>query len=342
MSYEIVKAGAYTTFQDMGRRGLGKYGIARSGAMDSIAASIAGILVDAPQGSVVLESTGIHPVVRFSHADVVAVTGCDLVVKRNDEVVPSFTAFAVYPGDVVEIQQGRRGWRAYIATACGFNAPMSYSSHSVDTNLKISGSKLKDGDHIQIRDAIEGTRRKGRYLPQRLHDQLYPLSHDVLALVGPEFSMMDLGSHKALFGSEYTIGGDSNRMGYRLTGPMLKGCEILSDALIPGTIQLPPSGQPMLLTADSGTTGGYARIAVIATAEMHRVAQMRPGEHLTFRQTDVEGARTRLWELNDILGEIVELSEQFYFMDEISEFNIKISGADREFRCTVMELHNEE
>lgn len=341
MSYEIIKAGAYTTFQDMGRRGLGKFGIARSGAMDLIAASVAGILVDMPQNSPVLESTGMHPTIRFTHADVVAVTGCDLVVRHNGKVVPGFTAFSVEPGDVLEIAQGRRGWRAYIATACGFEAPFSYGSHSVDANLKMTGWKRKDGDSIRVRQPIPDAKRKGRCLPQHLHDALYPKSHDVLVLEGPEFSVMDPNSQNAFFGSEYVIGGDSNRMGYRLTGPMLKGGEILSDALIPGTIQLPPGGQPIVMTADSGTTGGYARIAVIATAEMHRLAQMRPGEYLTFRKTDVEGARAKLWELNDILEQVVERSASYYFTDEVASYDLRINGAEQEIKCTVVELHND-
>lgn len=344
MSYEIIKAGAYTTFQDMGRRGLGKFGIARSGAMDSIAASIACILVDAPNGSAVLESTGVYPTIRFTHPDVVAVAGCDVGVKRNGIPVPSFTAFSVEPGDVVEIEQGRRGWRAYIATACGFDAKMSYGSRSVDANLRITGTKLKDGEVVDALRTLsaDGARRKGRVLPERLHDRLYPESQDVLALPGPEFSSLRADDQRSFFGSEYRISGDSNRMGYRLSGPMLQGGEILSDALIPGTVQLPPGGQPIVMTADSGTTGGYARIAVIATAEMHRLAQMRPGDHLTFRETDVEGARAKLWDLNDVLGEIVEQSNLFYFMDEIAQYDVKIGGVDDVLHCTVMELYDEE
>lgn len=152
---------------------------------------------------------------------------------------------------------------------------------------------------------------------------------------------MDENSKNAFLGSEYTIGGDSNRMGYRLTGPILKGAEILSDALIPGTVQLPPNGQPIVMMADSGTTGGYARIAVIATAEMHRLAQMRPGEYLTFRKTDVEGARAKLWDLNDILEEVVERTGLFFMLDEVAEYSLRMNG-EEQIRCTIMELYNDE
>jgi antagonist of KipI len=289
----VVAPGLFTTVQDLGRPNAISAGVPPGGAMDRFAHRAANLLVGNPESDATLECTLTGPHLKAERACVVAITGADLDPRVNGASVPTWTGIFIGHGDQLTFGGRRAGGRAYIAVAGGIQADRWLGSAS--TNLMAArggagGRSLKAGDVIAVaREAALTV--SGRNLPERLLPRYF--DHALLAIAGPHVRRLGPDGRRLLFGAGFKVGREADRMGYRLEGPTLatSGDELLSFGLAAGALQVPYSGQPILLMADHQTAGGYPVVATVVSASMPVAGQLVPGDELRFAEVTLEVAR---------------------------------------------------
>ena len=293
----VEKPGLLTTVQDLGRPNAMSSGVPPGGAMDRFAHRAANLLAGNDEGAATLECTLSGPVLVALRPCLVAITGADFDPRVNGEPAPMWTGIFMSQGDELGFAGRRWGARVYIAVAGGIAGDRWLGSMS--TNL-LAGRGGMHGRVLAARDVIAASAIPWR--PSISGPQLGPgdrpdyVDHTLPAIAGPHVGRLDAAGRKAFFGGSFQVSRDADRMGYRLEGPMLDapGDELLSFGLAAGAVQLPRSGQPILLMADHPTAGGYPVVATVASAAMPVAAQLLPGDELTFAEVTVEAAlRTR-------------------------------------------------
>jgi antagonist of KipI len=291
---QVEEPGLLTTVQDLGRPNAISAGVQAGGAMDRFAHSAANLLVGNDPGLATLECTLLGPTLVAERPCLIAITGADLDARVNGAPAPAWTSLFLAPGDRLSFAGRRDGARVYIAVAGGFEADRWLGSLS--TNLMAArggmhGRSLRAGDAL----AVAGESRKPAVAGRRVPEQLRPVygGHTLHAIAGPHLKRLDLDSRGLLFNAPYTVSGDSDRMGYRLEGPRLAaaGEELLSFGLVAGAVQVPPSGQPILLMADHQTAGGYPVVATVVSSSLPIAAQLLPGDELRLEAITVERAQ---------------------------------------------------
>ncbi|WP_016835772.1 biotin-dependent carboxyltransferase family protein [Herbaspirillum lusitanum] len=287
MSIVVIKPGALTTFQDLGRFGSQHIGVPVSGVMDERAHRLASMLVGNSPESASLEVTLMGPTMQFLEPAIIAVCGADLGVSLNGNPFPLETAVQLSTGS--ELSFGRRvtGLRAYIAVAGGFVLPLVMGSTSTYVRGGFGGAhgkSLQKGDRIEVRGL------SGHYVPSTpVH--LFPAEIErykgapIRIVPGREWNSFEPEARQLIVGQPFRISPKSDRMGCRLEGAELKLIQpmnLQSEVVTFGTIQVPPDGLPIVLMADRQSTGGYPRIANVASVDLPRLAQMMAGETVTF------------------------------------------------------------
>ena len=297
---EVLEAGLLTTIQDEGRRGRRHLGVPWCGTLDAGAAGRANAAVGNLAEAAVLEGTASGPTLRFLATTRFAVAGADLgaVLERADLgswSVPMGRAVVARAGNVLSMRDRRAGLRAYVACAGGIDVPAVLGSRATDLVAGfggLAGRALRAGDLLSL----------GRPTPGRpeLGDgpaaETSPAPVTVRVVAGPQDDMFTEDARARLEDETYEVGPVSDRAGCRLLGPRLahRGPgEILTDGMVPGCIQVPPDGQPIVMMQDGPTTGGYPKIATVVTADLARLAQLGPGDRLRFRLVAVEEAQGR-------------------------------------------------
>ena len=313
--FKVVSPGLFTTVQDKGRYGYLRYGVPINGAMDSFAAQSANLLVGNHEDAAVLECTVAGPTfVVLDQADV-AVTGADMEVTVNGRTMANWSSFRVKTGDVLAIGQARSGCRGYLAVTGGIEVPRVFGSRSCYVGAGIGGFQ---GRPLQKEDRL--ARGIGPLLPapRRLPEELVPQYSDRIvlrAIPGPQDDFFDEGL-ATFFAAEFEVSHEANRTGYRLTGPTIpmkpgKPPGIISEASVPGGVQIPPNGQPIILLAEQ-TVGGYAKIATIISSDLHLIGQAIPGSTIRFRRIDLPGAcelRRKRQRLVEAIKALLELTD---------------------------------
>jgi antagonist of KipI len=289
----VGKPGLFTTVQDLGRPSAMPAGVPAGGAMDRFAHRAANLLVGNDEGAATLECTLNGPTLIALRPCLVAITGGDFDPHVNGDMAPMWTGLMLREGD--ELSFGRRRWgaRAYVAIAGGVAGDRwlgSLSTYLLAERGGMHGRLLAAGDIIAASDAPASPAIAGRHLRSD-HRPAYS-ERTLPAIAGPHVRRLDSEGRNALFGSRFTVSRDADRMGYRLEGPMLEasGDELLSFGLVAGAVQLPRSGQPILLMADHGTAGGYPVVAAVASAGMPVAAQLLPGDEVGFSEISIEAA----------------------------------------------------
>jgi antagonist of KipI len=297
MSIRVLRPGLLTTLQDQGRHGLQHVGLCPGGAMDPVALALANALVGNDADEAALEITVIGPELAFEVDTLVAVCGAEF--KGG---FPHNRPVLARAGTRFNVGRAVRGARAYLAIAGGFAVEPVLGSRSTYLPGHFGGHEgraLKHGDVLALRDAASADRfatlkktRDGTVKwsapPLTLPDREPVLVH---VIEGQHFASFDANSQRAFFDTVWRIAPDSNRMGFRLSGPPLgrpQADEILSGPTCLGSVQVPPSGVPIALMADHQTTGGYPRIAEIASADVARLAQLAPGGKVHFARCSLE------------------------------------------------------
>lgn len=281
----VLRAGAYTTVQDRGRRGHQRDGVPVGGAMDVTACRLANALVANSADAAVLEATLRGPTLAFDEDAWVAVTGADMDARIDDRRIATWWAAPVQAGQVLSLDISRAGCRSYIAVRGGIDVPHVLGSRSTYARAGfggVDGRPLQRGDALRIVPSNVPGARLSRGIDIRHLD----LQRDVVRIVeGPHLERLDRQSCKAFLDEPFTMEPDSDRMGLRLKGPRLSfraPQEPLSAGVTMGTLQLPPSGNPIVLMADRQTIGGYPRLGDAAAVDLPVLAQLRPGEAIRF------------------------------------------------------------
>ena len=294
---KVISPGALTTVQDAGRFGFLQSGISVSGVMDSYSHRAANLLVDNPQEEAVLEVTLMGPVLEFQCSTRIAVTGAMMQPKLNDQPVPMWRTIPVKEGDRLSFAGIQGGCRAYIAFAGGLDVPVIMGSKS--TNLKaqvggFEGRMLKRDDMVPLK-APSGEARLWAAGEEWIPN--FPAQITLRAVLGPQEDLFTEAGIASFFSAEYVVTPANDRMGYRLEGEEIThkaGADIVSDGIVMGAVQVPSSGQPIILMADRQTTGGYTKIAPVATADLPLLAQAQAGTKIHFQRVSVEEAQQLL------------------------------------------------
>lgn len=295
MGIRVLKAGMLTTVQDLGRNGYQSQGFSVAGVMDVRSFKIANLLLDNPENEAVLEFTLIGPTLQFTSDTIIAITGGDFQPTINGEPAPMYTALYMKRGDILKFGSARTGSRGYIAFSSYLDIPVVMGSRCTNLKSKIGGykgRKLKDEDYI-------GFRIKRRYLPFFLSRKLDLDEFDeeevtLRVVLGPQDNMFTKQGIHTLLSETYTVTSDFDRMGCRLEGPFIaskNGSDIISDGIAFGSIQVPAHGKPIILLADRQTTGGYAKIATVATVDIPKLVQRKTDHKIRFKAITVEEAQ---------------------------------------------------
>lgn len=285
---EVIYPGALATVQDGGRPGAARYGVPRGGAMDRFALQAANRLLDNPPDAAAIEVTAGGAAFDVLCVTTLAITGADMGATLNGEPVAPWSAILVRPGDVLALPSRQGGWgaRAYLATSGGIAVPQVLGSRST---LLAGGFGGAAGRALRTGDVLAAGSRGGD--PLLVAGRRWPVharppysAEPLLRVVpGPHDEHFQPGALAALAHTALRVSDSSNRMGYRLEGKLIAHREpasIASLGVIPGVIQVPPDGMPILLMADAQTTGGYPIIGAVLEADLPLAAQLLPGDRL--------------------------------------------------------------
>lgn len=295
MILEILEGGYGVTIQDAGRRGHADLGIPEGGAMDRFALQAANLLAGNTPGAAGLEIPSAGLVLCPDSDCLLACAGPGWSLKVNGRQMPGWMAVLAQAHDRVEVIPGSGRW-GYLAVGGGLDVPSILDSRS--TNLRggfggLEGRPLRAGDRISCLDTrVSSQDQAGTTFPL---DKLPPYGPPLVTRVipGPEADILP-GTMDEFFGQTWRVGSRSDRMGYALEGVALNSAyigELITAPVIPGVIQVPPGGTPLVLMRDAQTTGGYARLAVVIGADLGLFAQLRPGDETSFREVRLEDAR---------------------------------------------------
>lgn len=308
--FKVLEPGAYTTIQDRGRLGYQQFGVPITGPVDEFAFRLANLLVGNSEDAAALELTVLGPSLRVLGDADVAVTGAQMPVHRNDELVPVWISFRVKPGDTIRVRMARNGCRSYLAVSGGIDVPVVMGSRSTYVGAKLGGI---EGRPIMKGDVINRGESDLLHAPRRTPVDLvpdYPNRILVRAMAGPQDYHFDEG-HETFFNEEFVVTSKADRMGYRLEGPVIKPKEgapfsIISEPSVPGGVQIPPDGQPIIVLVEQ-TSGGYSKIATVVSSDIRRVAQAKPGDRIRFELVDLETAHSLFRRQEDLLQRTKEL-----------------------------------
>ena len=306
----ILSPGPLSTVQDMGRTGHAAQGYPECGACDKYALALGNLLCGNPPTAAAIEMTLTGATVQFEQSTVVALTGAACVPTLDGQRISLNAPVRIAAGATLEIGMFTAGLRAYLCVQGGVDVPPVLGSRSTDLKCRIGGVEgraLHKGDHLPVgkpapgysldRAALASRLLAGKpwlLRPRTAHaylgEQVIPL---LRAVPGPQDDAFTSGGLRAFFSGLYAVTPDSNRMGVKLSGPVVatkNGSDILSDGIVEGSVQISANGQPILMLADHQTTGGYAKIATVIAPDLSAAAQLRPGETAVFRPVTAQQA----------------------------------------------------
>lgn len=291
----VIKPGPLTLLQDAGRFGYARLGLTTGEPMDGQAFIDANGLVGNDDTATSLEITLGGVVLESMLATQIGMTGADASITVNGNSHDRSRAINVQPGDRIHIGVAPHNCRLYLACAGGFQIPLVFGSAAtiVRENLGgIAGRALQAGDFLPCQPQHTPTQLNAKKNNATSNDMSAPL-RVVPSFQHDQFSTAD---RKRFFHSTYQITPQSDRMGYRLAGPALsyRNPTMLSEGIAPGSIQIPPDGQPIVLLSDRQTIGGYPKIGTLIQQDRWRLGQMRPNDQLRFQPIIPQAAYTLL------------------------------------------------
>ena len=285
----VTNVGPATSVQDAGRFGAQRYGLTPSGAMDRLALATANALAGNPQFVAAIELGPFGATFTAEGGPIrIAVAGASRGIKVDDRVLPLNQSTTLAAGERMVLGAAREGVFSYLAIEGGIQGEAAFGSLSVNARAGLGSPvprPLQSGDHLDVRAA---TGRSEHAIPP-----LPPSPDPIRVVLGPQDDEFG-DAVKTFLDGTWTISATSDRMGYRLEGPVIHhqhGHNIVSDGTVNGSIQVPGNGQPIVLMRDRGTTGGYPKIATLIGADFGRFAQMPPGRPFRFQAVSVNDAR---------------------------------------------------
>jgi antagonist of KipI len=292
--------------QDLGRTGLREFGVSTSGALDSFALRVANLLVSNDQAAAGLEITLGGLQLRFADERIVAWCGGEFDVRVGSTVLPAGHTASLRAGEELKFGRPQIGCRSWLAISGGIKVSLVLGSHSTDLRANFGGFEgrtLRDGDVIPLgrprRSETAATEGISSWTAP--HDWVSPAKRGpILRFVrGIDSSRFNDVTLQRFSSEAFTVSPDSDRMGVRFDSPELQredNFDLTSEAVAPGTIQVPPSGKPILLLGDCQTIGGYPKIAHVITVDLGIAAQLRAGDQVRFSEVSLSDAHRLLLE----------------------------------------------
>jgi biotin-dependent carboxylase-like uncharacterized protein len=293
---KVASPGLHTTVQDRGRFGYQALGVPVSGALDPVSLRLANALAGNNGDSAALEILVTGPrlevVADAARVALAGGVGAGLALGGGGPVLPAWQSMTLFRGDIFEVILGRGSVCGYLAVEGGIGVPKVLGSASTYVRAGLGGydgRALQTGDFVPlaIAAATEGTEHRLPCPPPTAGDQ------PIRIVLGPQHDRFSDEALSTLLEGEFRISTYADRMGMRLDGPRLRhraGWDIVSDAIATGAIQVPGSGQPILLLADHQTTGGYPKIATVVSADLPVIGRRRPGDAIRFTAVTLEAA----------------------------------------------------
>ena len=289
-SVTVLRPGLFSTIQDHGRWGYQGIGVPVSGPMDAVAHRLANALVRNPPDAATIEATLLGPELRVEQQTMTAITGGDLRATLDDAEVPRNAPVVCRAGSVIRFGERRSGARAYVAFGGGIATPRALGSratHVLSSLGGVEGRALRAGDRLPLGEpTVAPAKTIAAGKPAWRSPAIGGARLRVMR--GPQDAAFTPEAFDVLQRTRFTISGQSDRMGYRLSGdrpvPVSPSGRMISDAAFTGGLQVPPSGHPILLMADRQTTGGYPQIATVITADLPAAGQLAPGDWVEFEE----------------------------------------------------------
>ena len=291
---EVVRGGALTTVQDLGRWGWQGSGVPVAGPMDAYSHRLANRRAGNADEAGALEVTITGPVLRARGAVVCAVAGADFVLAVDGRGVDVSRAFAVGDSAILRFGARRAGARATLAVRGGLDVPEAFGSRATSVTARLGpfgGRGLREGDELEVGTAVETAAGAGRPLT------LPAGGARLRVIVGPDEHRFSAAAVRTLCEARFVVSAAADRMGYRLDGAALPAPAsdgMLSSPTPMGTLQVTPAGLPILLMAERPTTGGYPRIATVISADLPLAGQLAPGDWIRFEACTPAAARAAL------------------------------------------------
>jgi antagonist of KipI len=310
--FQVLKPGLFATVQDLGRYGCLKYGVPISGAMDTFSLFAANLLVANDPNDACLEITLIGPELQALTTTQIAITGGIASPKINGQSVPMWETLAMQEGDVISFGKTENGCRMYLSIRGGINTPLVLGSRSTYVRGGLGGI----GRQLITGDTIEGFEASSLEAKLIMPEELVPqfTNHFVAhVILGPQEDMFTERGIHTFLSNPYKVTPEADRMGYRLEGQTVehKGkADIISDALLPGAVQVPKSGKPIVIMRDAQTTGGYPKIAVVISSDVSMLGQAKPNDTIEFSKVTIKEAHEKVREhfrlLKNLSGMLVK------------------------------------
>ncbi|MBA6152471.1 5-oxoprolinase subunit C family protein [Gelidibacter maritimus] len=277
---EVLKAGLYDSIQDLGRIGYQQFGVPISGAMDGYSAKLANAILGNSDDAAVLEFTLIAPKLKFHSNTAICITGMVSRAKINGQPIENNTFVIVKENDLLSFGDRIYGCRGYLAVIGGFQTEKVMQSRSFYTSIT-EQHRLKTGDYLKVSHELATTKNTNAVLKTpKEHFE----STEIEVFKGIDYELIDTDYKNELFNKSFTVSSASNRMAYQLDERLENSLEpIITAPVLPGTVQLTPSGQLLILMRDCQTTGGYPRILQLSEMAINRLSQKTPGQGFRFQ-----------------------------------------------------------
>jgi len=306
MTATVFHAGFLTSVQDLGRTGYRQFGVSLAGALDVFALRVANLLVGNDESAAGLEITFGGLRLQFADERIVAWCGGDFDVQIESRSLPAGHATRLQACEELKFSRPQIGCRSWLAISGGVDVPIALGSRSTDLRANFGGfggRALRDGDVLQLGarpgSPIPATERISSWSASKPWSQT-AVSTPVLRFVrGAAWDLFNDVTIQRFTSEAFAVSTDSDRMGVRLDGLELRrdnDVDLISEAVAPGTIQVPSSGKPILLLGDCQTIGGYPKIAHVITVDLGIAAQLRAGDHVRFSEVSLADAHRLLLE----------------------------------------------
>ena len=277
---KVLKAGFYSSIQDFGRYGYQEFGVPFSGVMDRKAAAFANSLVGNSEDEAVLEMTMLGASLQFSVNTYIAFSGAQMDAKLNGVGAMNNSLIAINPGDILSFGKLKLGFRCYLAVLGGFNTETVMKSKSMYPNITKASRLLKNDELAINASSLENQNTYSRIR----YDESYMNSSTLEVYGGPEFENLTDTQQNELLSTCFTISNNNSRMGYQLNENLQNDLmAIITGPVIPGTVQLTPSGKLIVLMRDCQTTGGYPRVLQLSETAINSLSQKYTGQAISFK-----------------------------------------------------------
>jgi antagonist of KipI len=305
---QVLAPGLLTTVQDRGRIGFGRFGVAPSGALDSVAMRVGNLLVDNPEAEAVLELTLPGFKATILSDAVAALTGADLGLHINGKPFGPWRSYRLYPGDILSLETLNSGCRSYLALGGGLQVPVVLGSRSTNLSSEfggLDGRPLRSGDILKADSPRHYLHAAGRKFDLNTIPS-YRNYWELRVVMGPQDDHFIEEACEKFLTADYQVSPKSDRTGIRLQGPRATVREghaesIISEGIIAGAVQVPGDGQPIIVLGET-VSGGYRKIATVISADLHLLGQVLPGDRVRFQAVTPREARQALWRQEGMIG----------------------------------------